>query len=747
MNTEAKSRTPSFFSQSLNQEQERAVHPKTGVLVVCAGAGSGKTRVITARIANLILQHDVPATSILALTFTNKAAKEMKERVLTFLGTTEQQPYVGTFHSYCLKLLKSNSQAAAIDNFTLLDTSDQEKIIRSLLTKYNLQKKVALKQVLSFISRIKNEATNAFERESAYGKDTILRDLYLMYEQEKRAAHCLDFDDLLTYTLALFQNNALFKQKFQENIKHILVDEYQDTNRVQHALLKAMCQDDKNIFKMDSVCVVGDEDQSIYSWRGADVTNIINFTQDFPTACAITIDKNYRSVKPILDIANTVIAQNKYRNPKNLWSDKEAVNRVKVLSCISGYQEAEAAALFLQQAQESAIALKDHAILYRSHFQSRTLEEALIRYAIPYKIIGGIQFYDRQEIKDLLSYLRLIINPFDRLAFCRIINTPSRGLGDKFEQLFITTWQEQPFLDFKEIAQQLLSSNQLTTAKQQALKHFLTIFNNLNGQSKASEIVQSIIERTSYTSYLKDSFEKEEAHAKQDNIKELINSAVYFEEQTQQSLDIFLEEISLLQDRMTDQKENTTDYVPLMTFHAAKGLEFNTILLTGLEEALLPSAHALYQPETLEEERRLLYVGITRAKERLLISHAKSRYTYGRLTDQTPSRFLEELAHEHVQKEDCSSWNRHHFSVYFKEWLNNSNSSTTIYGSRQEIPKVRIAPEEHTQWKQHQLVLHTIFGQGIIEKIEEKSDKNIYLTIRFKEGIKKLDSSFVQTKP
>ena len=397
-----------FFTHQLNPEQQSVVAPHKGILLVCAGAGSGKTRVITARMAHLMMNHNTRPHEIVALTFTNKAAREMKERIIKYVGEDSPLPYVGTFHSYCLRLLKSNAHLLPFATFSLIDDTDQEKLVKKLINEKGLSKKVTSKQVLAFISRIKNETTTDAEREAAWGHDHIMRDMYLLYEKHKAAAQCFDFDDLLLQALVLFQKNELFKQVFQNYVKHVLVDEYQDTNKVQHALLKAMTKNDNGDFALDSLCVVGDEDQSIYSWRGATVSNIINFHKDFPAAESITIERNYRSVQPILHIANEVIKNNHFRNPKKLYSGREASDRIRRLTCASSYQEGEALASLLKSAQKSkTCALSDHAVLYRSHFLSRSLEEALIRHAIPYKIVGGIQFYDRLEIKDMLSVYAL----------------------------------------------------------------------------------------------------------------------------------------------------------------------------------------------------------------------------------------------------------------------------------------------------------------------------------------------------
>ncbi len=738
-----------FFINDLNPKQQQVVAPPEGVLLVCAGAGSGKTRVITARMAYLIMEHGVGPDQIIALTFTNKASREMKERITRFLGTASSLPYVGTFHSYCLRTLKSNAHLLPFSTFSLMDDRDQDKLVRTIIQEKGLSKKVTPRQILSFISRIKNEATNDAEREAAWGHDLLMRDIYHLYEKLKTSAHCLDFDDLLLHTLTLFRKNDLFKQAFQQHVRHILIDEYQDTNKVQHALLKAMTQQE-NDFALDSLCVVGDEDQSIYSWRGATVSNIINFSRDFPAATSITIEQNYRSVQPILETANEIIKNNTLRNPKKLFSERKAADRIRLLTCASGYQEGEAVAQLLLEARMHD-SLSSHAVLYRSHFQSRSLEEALIRHAIPYKIMGGIQFYDRLEIKDMLSYMRLIINPYDRLAFSRAINTPSRGLGDKFEELFYTTWDLMPFEDFKSIARTLIEHKQLTQTKEEALTTFLAIFEGLTTETKPSTVLTTLIDRTHYYTHLKNFYEKEEAEAKKDNVKEFINGVLFFEERNEAKLDGFLQEVSLLQEHMHD-KEDASDYVRLMTFHAAKGLEFDTIILAGLEDGILPSAHSLFNPESLEEERRLLYVGITRARERLLLMHTKYRYTYGQLSNQQPSRFLDELPQEQVSQDDVSLFKERDFRRYFRTWLDGTSNGKDTY-RRKNTSSTKSTPSDleygpaflddiNLPWQQYQSVMHKKFGRGVIEKIEQKSNTT-YLTIRFKGGIKKLDASFV----
>lgn len=653
---------------NLNKEQESVVIPQKGVLIVRAGAGSGKTHVITSRIAYLIKIYKIDPNQILALTFTNKAAKEMKERISKLLGEDYFLPQVGTFHSYCLRLLKQVN----IDQFTLIDDADQNKIINKLINLLGLTKKISARQVLSSISRIKNTVISEAEKKMVLESNLLLKDLYFLYESEKAKSHSYDFDDLLIKTLALF-NSAEFTTKFHRNIRHIVVDEYQDTNIIQHELLKKMTLAIKDkaikpVFNLDSLCVVGDEDQSIYSWRGATINNILDFNKDYPETVNIMIEQNYRSVEPILKLANYVISHNSLRNKKNLWSEKQAFDRIRLISSGSSYQESEAIAIFLKIFQNKKD-LKNCAILYRSHFQSRALEEALLRHSVPYKIIGGIQFYDRLEIKDLIAYLRLIVNPFDRFAFSRAINVPLRGLGEKFEELFYSNWDQHPFLDFKELSNYLIKNNILSKTRAESLNQFISIFENLNINKNSSDVLDQIIKRTGYFAYLKSSFEQEEYKIKHDNIKEFINSALYFEQTKEQPLNIFLEEISLLQDQMNNKYIEETDYVPLMTLHAAKGLEFNTVILPGLEEGILPSSQSNQDLTVLEEERRLLYVGITRAKERLLLSWTKSRYAYGKITDQRPSRFIDELDTDYYTPADINYFSVSAVKTYFEIWL------------------------------------------------------------------------------
>ncbi len=732
-----------FLKTQLNSKQQAAVRHANGPILVVAGAGSGKTRVITARICHLIITKDVPPACIIALTFTNKAAREMKERIKQTLPSQTQMPFVGTFHSYCLRLLKINAALLDTPQFAVMDSADQEKLLTSIIKKVNVTKKVSAKSLTYTISQIKTARAldNSYEI-----FDPFISSVCEQYEQTKKASHCFDFDDLLLEALKLFQKNKTFKTQFQAEIKHILVDEYQDTNAVQHALLKQMALKDKKQLAVDSICVVGDEDQSIYSWRGATVDNILNFTKDFTKTKTVTIEQNYRSVKQILDIANNVIKHNTKRNPKKLWSDKAGSGRALIMSALSGYQESDILAACAQTARASTT-LNSVAILYRTHFQSRIIEEALLRNSIPYKIIGGIQFYERKEIKDLLAYLRLIINPFDRVSFARVINTPNRGLGDKFQETFFTAWDQEPLLNCKDVGQKLIEQKLVRLSRATAVKSFLALLCSEIANKKPTALLETIIRKTGYIDYLKKQYEKEEAQAKIDNVNEFLRALLHFEQQGVQTTQAILEEIALMQAQMSHQDEQE-QCIQLMTLHAAKGLEFDLVMITGLEEGLLPSSRSLHDSDAVEEERRLFYVGITRARERLVLTHSKFRHTYGTMNEQVTSRFADEVPSSLVRHEDCAYWKQYKMVNFFQNWLGITNSSSLplTFGPARIPDKPKKQPTFSTRsaWRKYQPVKHASFGIGVVQKIEKKSSTKTYLTIKFKTGIKKIDAQFVQ---
>lgn len=726
-----------FLETRLNPTQRKAVMQKEGPLLVVAGAGSGKTRVITARIAYLILNEQVPPHSIIALTFTNKAAQEMHDRIAMFLGAEEHIPFIGTFHGYCLRLLKKNSHLLPTPFVTILDEQDQQSILNQIIGRSTLDKKITAKQAAYHISQLKNQLSNL----TADSFDNpLLYDIYKAYEHEKRLSRALDFDDLLLETLNIFRNNPEFKVQFQQTVRHILVDEYQDTNVVQHALLKQMALDTTGTLAIDSMCAVGDEDQSIYSWRGATVHNIMNFSKDFPDTTLVKIEQNYRTVQPILEVANSLIAHNKMRNPKKLWSERLGRDRIRTITTVSEYQEAEVITQFLRIARQQLA--PSIAILYRAHFQSRVIEEALIKQSIPYKIIGGIQFYERKEIKDLLAYMRLVANPYDRTAFFRIINYPLRGFGPKFEETFHTHWDAQPLLSFVQLGNKLINDGVITGTKKTMLAEFIQMFETIQPEDTPGNVLNHLLMATQYISYVRKNYDAQEAQMRLDNIKELLRAVEHFEEQGKRTVAAFLDEVALLQAKQNE------DYAPanpilLMTLHAAKGLEFDMVIIPGLEDTILPSSRSTTSPEALEEERRLLYVGITRAKDRLLLMHSRYRTTYGATTDSPASRFIYELPEHLIQRYDVSYWAKPQIIDIFTEWFDIQLPVTSVT-TRHSINTSKPKPiTHHAPLKQYQTIRHAQFGVGFIQNVQQRG-KNTIAEVKFKSGVKKIDTRFLE---
>jgi DNA helicase-2/ATP-dependent DNA helicase PcrA len=747
-------------SMILNDAQQTAVNSTTGSTLIIAGAGSGKTRVITSRIIHLLNSEKASASGIIALTFTNKAAKEMKDRIGK---QTKFMPFIGTFHSYCLNLLKKYGFYINLDSFTIMDSADQEKLVNDIIKKSAPNNKINAKQMVYHISNAKNQLAMG-EQYYLFEYDQISQAILLQYEEAKRLSKCLDFDDLIIKTVELFKNQAFVTQHHTQ-IKHILVDEYQDTSTIQHKLLKQMSLINNKLV-IDSVCVVGDEDQSIYSWRGATVDNILQFPKEFPDVQIVKIEQNYRSASSILETANLLIKNNHNRNPKKLWSDKIAENRVLMINTVSGYQEADLIAYtaMMQHQKNPGASI---AVLYRTHFQSRVIEEILLKNSVPYKIIGGIQFYERKEIKDILAYLKLIINKHDRISFSRIYNCPPRKLGAQFEEQFFDLWEQEPFFNYQQVAEKLIATQELTTAKKNSLTELLNLLNQINPETQTSVAIRLLIDKLRYFDYLKESFSAEEAQNKIENVKELIRAAENFEMADIATVHGFLDEISLMQDKLNAQDEKNLPHIQLMSLHAAKGLEFDTVIIAGIEESLLPSTRSVNSSESIEEERRLLYVGITRARDHLILTHAKSRNTYGQINEQSPSRFINEISPIITQKIDLSYFNQSQINTILADFLENKSinltnnytgKSTDNYNnnSRYAItnklnnagyPSKYTSNNQHdnsdNNWKINQLVQHKVFGVGLIRKIEKRPENSI-LTIQFKSGLKKISDNFIQ---
>lgn len=744
---------------ALNPEQQAAVENTSGSMVVIAGAGSGKTRVITSRIVRLIHQEQVHPATILALTFTNKAAKEMRERIAAALEDKNKVPFIGTFHSYCLYFLKRHAAYLPFNSFSIFDEDDKRALISRLLKNSPLHKKYTPQAIAHAISSAKNQLIDPTISIVSLIDNHELKVLISAYEKEKAQGHCFDFDDLMLQTLGLFKKHPELRATHQHHIRHILVDEYQDTNLVQHELLKHMSLAEGKL-AIDSMCVVGDEDQSIYSWRGATVDNIIHFTRDFKDTKTFKIEQNYRSKQPILTVANHVIQNNDKRNEKKLWSLRKGSDCVRVLRCLSGYQEADILARYCKFLH-SHNKLNSTAILYRTHLQSRLIEEALIKLSVPYHMIGGVRFYERKEIKDLLAHLKLIINPFDSVSFARVVNVPARGLGDKFLEDFLQQWTLNPQLSFIDLSQKLITENFFGAARIDGLKAFCAVFQGLTPQSNAAQTLSDVVIKTEYVGYLRKNYEKQEADERIANIKELINAAHFFAQQHKVTIEAFLDEVSLLQDQGALQEEQTGGVI-MMTLHAAKGLEFDNVILPGLEETILPSGRSVNDPDSLEEERRLLYVGITRARERLLITAARFRQTYGTMEEQVPSRFLEEIPQHASSWQEAFNWQTYDVNAYLSHWFGVAHASPEVFTFAAPRPKAEPAPEKRavektvipassakksttvSGFKKHQTVKHATFGLGVVKEIEEKPNKTV-ITAHFKTGVKKVDASFLES--
>jgi DNA helicase II / ATP-dependent DNA helicase PcrA len=764
-----------FLTTGLNEQQRNAVTQPNRAILIVAGAGSGKTRVITSRIAHLIINQGVNPRSIVALTFTNKAAGEMKERLHKQFEGHYKLPFIGTFHSYCLQLLRTHSTLLPHPTFTIMDADDQLDLIKKIIKKYALAKHITASNLVYQISKYKNRLFSSPALAEELGFTPMMREIYYEYETEKANAHCYDFDDLILTVLKMLASNDAFRHSFQAHIKHILVDEYQDTSDVQHQLLLAMSQRNKELI-MDSICAVGDEDQSIYSWRGATVANMLKFEHDFAPVVTIKIEQNYRSVQPILQAANEVIANNTQRNPKNLWSTREAKNRMLLVSCQSGDQEAEAIANLVT----SVASKKKHnevAVLYRTHFQSRSLEEALIHKSIPYKIIGGIRFYERKEVKDLIAYLRLIVNPYDKISLLRVINTPARGLGQKFEEQLLQAWSVNPFLDMHQMLSLMMAEKEfgLTGIKLASVKNFIDFYAGIDRTLPPSKILDNVIDHINYPAYLNAAYDPQEAQAKTENVQELMQAVLAFERKQSYTdtianngfpLETFLHEVSLLQEAM--EKDSQQSLVQMMTLHAAKGLEFDTVIIAGLEEGLLPSQKSLNAAEDLEEERRLMYVGMTRAKEHLILFNAFSRFTFGQVVDQAPSRFLKEIPKHLIHKLDLEDVPRYTVRSLFDNWLEGRSVNTPaipVHYPQAAVQRSNYTPSPQpsfsrppittssmsssgikTPFFKKQTVYHAKFGPGIVTDVEKAPDEDYYVTALFKVGKKKILGKFLERK-
>ena len=634
----------------LNEPQREAVYHTDGPLLILAGAGSGKTRVLTHRIAYLIEERNVNPWNILAITFTNKAAGEMRERVDSLVGFGSESIWVSTFHSMCVRILRRFIDRLGYDNrFTIYDTDDQKTLMKEVCKKVAIDTKVFKERsLMSAISSAKNELILPDEFELNAGGDFAklkIAKVYREYEAQLKANNALDFDDLLVKTVQLLQTQPDVLENYQERFRYIMVDEYQDTNTVQFQLVRLLAGKYRNL------CVVGDDDQSIYKFRGANIRNILDFEKVYPDAEVIKLEQNYRSTGNILNAANRVIANNKGRKEKTLWTANGEGELVHLRQFDTGYDEADFIAEDIKKEVRAGASYNDHAVLYRTNAQSRLLEEKFVAMNVPYKIVGGVNFYARREIKDLLAYLKTIDNGMDDIAVRRIINVPKRGIGLTTINRIQESAAERG-LGFYEtlMAPELIPGIGRSAAKLDSFAALIEYFKGLTGQMSITDLLREVIEKTGYMESL-DSEDKEDAQARKENIDELINKAAAYEEAAEDrdepaTLSAFLEEVALVAD--IDSLDEEQDYVVLMTLHSAKGLEFPHVYLAGMEDGLFPSYMTITSDDRddLEEERRLCYVGITRAEQELTLTCARRRMVRGETQYNKISRFIKEIPAE-----------------------------------------------------------------------------------------------------
>lgn len=720
----------------LNKEQQQAVQHTEGPLLILAGAGSGKTKVLTVRIAHLLAQ-GVNPYEILAITFTNKAAKEMKSRVEGLVGDVANRIWLSTFHSFCAKFLRFelDNFLGYNSNFTIYDTSDSQAVIKAALKALNLDDKYyPVGAMIAAISDAKNKLLFAsdFRKQARDFYQQKVADVYEYYERELRKNNALDFDDLLLVAVKLLQSNEAVLDKYSKRFRYVMIDEYQDTNHAQYLLAKLLASHWKNI------AVVGDADQSIYAWRGADIQNILDFEKDYPNCTSIKLEQNYRSTKIILDAANAVIENNEGRPKKNLWTDKTEGAKIQHFTAQSEHEEAAFIGDTIAKKHDiHGVPYGDMAILYRTNAQSRVLEEALIKRALPYTMVGGTKFYDRKEIKDVLAYLRVLYNPFDDLSLLRIINVPKRSIG----ATTVSKLQDYARANGTSLFMTLTQLHLVDTIKgktKEKLEEFGILIFTLVAEMEDKtvlDILEAILDRTGYLAQLEESTDPQD-QARAENIGELLSVAKDFQDTNPSgTVEDFLEQVALVND--VDSFEQEESKVTLMTLHAAKGLEFPIVFLGGLEEGLFPHSRTLMNPEEIEEERRLAYVGITRAEKELYISNATTRTVFGRTSSYLPSRFIDEIPEELVDglrakrkvPEDIKRHVPQHMSV-----------------TSRPVTKPIVRNEVIADWKIGDTAIHSKWGNGKVINVAGEG-AGMKLTIEFPtQGVRVVMAKFAPVK-
>ncbi|GMQ74460.1 DNA helicase PcrA [Tetragenococcus halophilus] len=734
--------------KNMNQKQEEAIITTEGPLLLMAGAGSGKTRVLTHRIAYLIEEKSVNPWNILAITFTNKAAKEMKERVKGLLDVQAEGIWVSTFHAMCVRILRKDVDLIGYSqNFTIVDPAEQRTLMKNVLKTLDIDpKKYDPRGILGNISNAKNALLTPEEyqqRQGSYFEEVVGR-CYEMYQKELRKNQSMDFDDLIMNTITLLKNNEEVLQYYQNKFQYIHVDEYQDTNHAQYILVNLLAKRLKNL------CVVGDADQSIYGWRGADMQNILDFEKDYPEAQTIYLEQNYRSTKNILQAANQVITNNQNRKDKNLWTDNTAGQTISYYRGDSERDEAQFVVKNIQQtidAEEKKYG--DFAVLYRTNAQSRVIEEMLLKANIPYTMVGGHKFYDRKEIKDVLAYLNAIANPEDSLSLARIINVPKRGIGPgTLEKLNdFADFNGMPLLEATENIE-LSNISGKVMKKLKAFGDMMVNFHQMIPYLSMTELTEVVLQKSGYYDELK-SQNTLEAQARLENLDEFLTVTQEFDKQyenqaeedresPENKLTVFLNDLSLLSD--VDQYEEESSEVTLMTLHAAKGLEFPVVFLIGMEENIFPLARAAMEESELEEERRLAYVGITRAEEKLYLTNALSRMLYGKPQYNRPSRFIEEIDPELLSSDQPVIYKNQLISA--REPQGHQSFAVKRNAGSKAAPIQNPAAAENTDWQIGDKAKHKKWGTGTVVKVSG-NQKDVELDIAFPDmGIKRLLATF-----
>jgi len=703
----------------LNDEQRRAVETSDGPLLIQAGAGSGKTKTLTHRIAYLIANRKATPYNILAVTFTNKAAKEMRERVAHLVGEDADNrsfmPFMGTFHSICVRLLRQDGEHVGVPrNFVIFDESDRQTAVKQASKQLHIDEKTFTPRVISsLISSAKNEMMDPVEYAGladSPAQDAAAK-VYPLYQQALKDAGALDFDDLILRAVNMLQMYPAVREKWQTQFRYVMIDEYQDTNTAQYKLIKLLTNSDNNI------AVVGDDWQSIYSWRGADFRNILNFERDYPKCTIIKLEQNYRSTGNILEAAHAIITKNQQRSDKKLWTAAGAGLPVQVLQVNTQSHEAESIIRRVEGGRSTAgRKYSDYAVLYRTNAQSRAIEEMFVRFGVPYRIVGGVRFYDRKEVKDIIAYLRLIYQPEDRVSFERIANVPTRGLGPKSLDVF-NVWARQVGGQLTGLESVRDCPGLTPKAKQGFLDiaDLVTQYRELMQETPVAGIIDSLLRRLDYLNYLDDG--SLQGESRQENVRELISVAKAYQDV---GLDGFLEEVGLVSDLDTADFGNNA--VTLMTLHAAKGLEFPVVFMVGLEETIFPHSRALYDQNEMEEERRLMYVGMTRAREELYLLYATSRVLYGGVQYNPPSRFLSEIEGS-VTTESGGSF------------VGGFSGASSSYAQSQNVPE---EPHYVPELNEGDTVKHQLFGTGTVMEVDGDN-----VAVYFKgKGTKKLNVAF-----